>query len=64
MLGFSKIRPVDGLNLKDENHIEIQYKVDLMDNFILSFDFQYVSNLINYPKLNLSVFTVRIAKFF
>ncbi len=64
LFGFAKINPISGLELKDENHIEVQYRLDFKNNLALSFDFQYISNLINYPKLNLSVFTVRVARFF
>ena len=64
MCAFTKINSSSESKVKDEKHFEVQYRYNLSENLLAAFDYQYVQNLKNYPKADLSVFTIRLTLFF
>ncbi|BBB32674.1 carbohydrate-selective porin OprB [Thermotomaculum hydrothermale] len=59
LIGFSKINGNEK-GFKDENHFEMQYRFFLNENMLAAFDYQYVENLIDFPKADLTAITVRL----
>lgn len=60
LFGFSKVNSSKHTDFKDENHLEFQYKYKISENMLIAVDYQYVQNLIGFPKTELSVWTFRL----
>ncbi len=64
LFGFSKVNSSKHTDYKDENHFEFQYKYEISENMLIAMDYQYVQNLIGFPKVDLSVLTFRLTMAF
>ena len=60
LFGFSKVNSSKHTDYKDENHLEFQYKYEVSENTLIAVDYQYVQNLIDFPRADLSVIMFRV----